>query len=242
MSKQANAGEQTSTPAANDSANPPSEKVDGNAPAKGETDPAEGNKADPPAPKADEKPAGEEGKKTGEGDKAPPPEKKDPPAPEKYELKTRKDSPLLKGDVEEIEAAAKAQGLSQEQAQKLVESKESDFDRFNQRQQQAYRDEQTSWRKTVEADPEIAGPKGASYKENVELAHRALSEFADDSFRKVLSETGLGNNPHLIRTFLRIGKRMAEDKAVLDGKAAPPAKKTSREQRLYPSHFQEKKE
>lgn len=165
----------------------------------------------------------------------------DPPkAPEKYELVQRKDSPLLKEDVAEIEANAKAQGLSQEQAQKLVESKEADHDKFFSRQIQQAKDQQTLWRSEVEADKEIAGTDGKAFKQNVELAKRAMDRFADDQFKKVLSETGLGNNPHLIRTFLRIGRGMADDTAVLDGSSSTPTKK-SREEKLFPTNFKEKR-
>lgn len=165
----------------------------------------------------------------------------DPPkAPEKYELVQRKDSPLLKEDVAEIEANAKAQGLSQEQAQKLVESREADHDKFFARQIQQAKDQQTLWRSEVEADKEIAGTDGKAFKQNVELAKRAMDRFADDHFKKVLSETGLGNNPHLIRTFLRIGRGMADDTAVLDGSSSTPTKK-SREEKLFPTNFKEKR-
>lgn len=165
-----------------------------------------------------------------------------PKPPEKYELKTSKNSQLLKSDLEEIESAAKAKGLSQEDAQKLVESKEADFGKYFERQQQAYRDQQDQWRKEVESDREIAGADGKVFKENVELAHRGLSMFADDAFKKVLAESGLGNNPHMIRTFMRIGQRFADDKAVLDGKSLSPNKKVSREEKLFPTHFEKKKE
>lgn len=164
-----------------------------------------------------------------------------PKPPEKYELKPKKDSPLLKADLEEIESAAKAKGLSQEDAQKMVESKEADHEKFFSRQREMAIQEQSQWRKIAETDKEISGSDGKAFKENVELAHRALNRFADDSFKRVLSETGLGNNPHLIRTFLRIGKGMADDKAILDGKTVLP-KKQSTAEKLYPTHSREKKE
>lgn len=176
--------------------------------------------------------------KTAESEKASENEK--PKAPEKYELKSRKDSPLLKADLEEIEADAKARGLSQEDAQKVVEGREADHDRFFKRQQDQARDQMASWRKEVESDKEISGSDGKLLKENLEVAKRALDVFADDSFKKILADSGLGNNPHLVRTFLRIGRKIGvlDDKAVLDGKSIPPTKKVSREQKLFPSHFQ----
>lgn len=165
-----------------------------------------------------------------------------PAVPEKYELKARKDSKFSEADLTEVAAEAKALGLTQEQAQKMLESKEVGFDKYAERQQQAARDQQANWRKEVEVDKEIAGSDGKMYKQNIEVAHRALDRFADENFKKVLNETGLGNNPHLIRTFLRIGKGMAEDRAIVDGKTAAPTKQRTREEKLFPSHFKEKKE
>lgn len=188
------------------------------------------------APPVEVKP-GEEVKPPGDAAKpaeAIPPET--PKPPEKFELKARKDSPLQKTDLEEIEALAKAKGLSQEDAQKLVESREADHERFFSRQREMAIAQQQEWRKTAETDKEIAGSDGKAFKENVEIAHRALHRFADDAFKKVLSETGLGNNPHLIRTFLRIGKGMANDRAVTEGQTVPPGKNKSRESKLYPTH------
>lgn len=227
------------TPAAAAPATPPAAKVETPAtpppaaadPGKGNPPPADGNKADDgkgAAAAAVEKPVDAGGN--------PPPAKEEPPPPkppDKYELKTKT---LLKGDLDEIEADAKAKGLSQEDAQKLVEGREVEHGRFLARQQQQARDQMTAWKKEVESDPEIGGEGGKMLKENIELAHRALARFADDPFRKVLAETGLGNNPHLVRTFLRIGRGMAEDKAITDGKTPPPSKKASREEKLYPSH------
>lgn len=182
--------------------------------------------------------AGKPAEKPPEG--APPPPAEKPAPPEKYELKSRKDSPLIKSDLDEIEAEAKAQGLSQEAAQKLVDAREASHDKFMSRQQDLMRAEQERWKKEVEADPEIAGQGGKMYKENIEHAHRFLKANFDEAFVKMLSETGLGNNPGLIRGFMRAGKRMADDRAVLDGAGATPGKGRSTEEKLFPTHFKNK--
>lgn len=209
-------------PAADAPATPPAELPK-------DASPPNDKQGDPAKPAADQKPP----------ENTPKPNEK---PPEKYELKARKDSPLLKADLEEIEANAKAKGLSQEDAQKMVDGKEADFDRFNQRQQEAYQAKMAEWRAAAEADKEIAGTDGKAFKENVELAHRGLKMVANDSVMKFLNESGWGNHPDAIKMFMRIGKLFADDKAVLDGKSSPPGKKTSREQKLFPTHFQEKKE
>lgn len=227
MSKDLKTGEPTSTPVKTETvATPPAAAAAANpTPPADSTNKADGKGATQPDPSG----VGKSGDNSGNP----------PVVPEKYELKLRKDSPLT-SDVAEIEANAKALGLSQEQAQKMVESRESDFDKFNQRQQEAYKTQQSEWRKTAETDVEIAGADGKAFKENIELAHRALEKFADPAFKKTLNDTGLGNHPELIKTFLRIGKGMANDKSVLDGKMSPPGKKVSREEKLFPTHYAKK--
>lgn len=188
-----------------------------------------------PAETTKESPAPDQ-KEAIETKEAPPAESVEKPAdkpvvPEKYELKLGKDSPLDASDIAKIEADAKAQGLSNEDAQKLVEGKESAFAEFHGRQQEFMKSQQKAWVDEIQADKEIGGK---NLKENIEIAHRGMNRWADDEFKKVLSQTGLGNNPHLIRTFYRIGKAMENDRAVLDGKASAPPKKASRESKLYP--------
>jgi hypothetical protein len=169
------------------------------------------------------------------------PTKVDPPKPpEKYEFKTRKDSPLLKSDVEEIEAAAKAQGLSQEQAQKIVESREADFDRVHDRQKQFLKSRNDEWVKAAAADPEIAGKDGKMLKENVELAHRGLKMMFGEKINPWLVESGAGNHPDIIKGFMRFGKMFQDDKAILDGRVSSPDKKPALADRMYPSHGKQK--
>ena len=162
-----------------------------------------------------------------------------PVAPEKYDLKLPKDSPLDPAYVAKIEAEAKAEGLTNEQAQVRLERDNQAQAYFANQQQEQIKQQQKAWVTEVESDKEIGGK---DYKENIETAKRALDRFADDAFKKTLSESGLGNNPHMIRTFLRIGKMMADDKLVTEGKAgATPASKKSREEVFYPS-MQKKQE
>lgn len=157
-----------------------------------------------------------------------------PGVPEKYELKLPKDTLLDAAYVAKVEAEAKAKGLSNDQAQAKLEEYSAMQTAFVQQQQEDFKKQQEAWVSEIETDKEIGGK---AMKENIELAKRALFAFADDSFKKVLNESGLGNNPHLIRTFLRIGRRMGEDKLITTGKAGPtPKDERSRADRLYPTH------
>lgn len=162
-----------------------------------------------------------------------------PVVPEKYELKSEA---LLKSDLEEIEAAAKAKGLSQADAQKLVEGREADYGKFKTRQQDEFNATTAKWLKEAESDKELAGADGKSFKENVEHAHRGMKALFGEDINKFLSETKLGNHPGIIKGFARYGRQIANDKADLSGKSSSPQKGKSREEKLYGSHFKDKKE
>lgn len=229
------AGAPTSTPAAKESVLTPPAAVEGKeTPAKVELSPeikqGEVAKAEP----APEKPAEQTDKVVKTDD---PPPKESTKAPEKYELKTRNNSPLLKDDLAEIEANAKAKGLSQEDAQKMVEGREADHDKFFDRQLKLFEAQKDEWKKATESDPELCGKDGKAFKENVEMAHRGMKRFFGDSFNKHLLDTGFGNHPDVVKGFARIGRELANDKAVLDGKSTTPGKGKSREEKLYGSHF-----
>lgn len=154
-----------------------------------------------------------------------------PVVPEKYELKLAKESVLDAAYVSKLEAEAKAEGLSNEQAQARLTRDESLKGAFVQEQKELIATKVKAWVQECEADKEIGGK---DFKQNVELAKRALNRFADDKFKVDLEKTGLGNNPDLLRVFLRVGKMMSEDQLV-EGKSFTPKATSTRESRLYPT-------
>lgn len=52
---------------------------------------------------------------------------------------------------------------------------------------------------------------GAEFDAKYATMDRALKQFASAEDQKYLTETGIGNNPALVRMFYRIGKAMADD-------------------------------
>lgn len=148
--------------------------------------------------------------------------------PEKYDLKPPKDSPLEAGDVERIAAYAKAQGLSQEEASKLLERDHQSLAAYADRQKQKWEETRSGWIDTIKSDKELGGdnmPKVA------EVARRVIDRYASQSLRDALNETGFGNHPELVRVFYRIGKEMANDETILSN--APQTSKRSAAEILY---------
>lgn len=144
------------------------------------------------------------------GDKKPETEeKKDTVAPEKYDLKLSEKSLLNAAAVEKIAAYAKAQGLSQVDAQALVKSQEGELASA---MAVAVEERKTQWLEECKSDKEIGGSK---LTESVTLANDMLDKYADESFRKELSAGGFGNHPGLVKMLARIGKASENDKAII---------------------------
>lgn len=188
----------------------------GAAPAGTEPSPA----SDPaPTPASDPAPEGKpadpakepEGDKAGEKDKAKEPDKKEekPVVPEKYEFKAPEGVEQLDPQALAVfEPIAKELGLSQEQAQKLVDI----YPQIQQQQAEAWSKQVTDWGDQVKADKEIGGDKLTA---SVGQAQKALDQFGTPALREYLESSGLGNHPELVRAFAKVGKMMSEDKIIM---------------------------
>ena len=60
---------------------------------------------------------------------------------------------------------------------------------------------------------------GAAYDQNLDLAKSALKEFGGDDAVKLMNETGLGDDPRIIRLFEKIGRSMSDEKLHSQGKS-----------------------
>lgn len=69
---------------------------------------------------------------------------------------------------------------------------------------------------TKKAETAMRNEYGQAYEQNIALAQKVVKKFAGEEAFKALA-AGAGNDPHLIRMFVNIGKAMSEDQ--LGGKA-----------------------
>lgn len=121
----------------------------------------------------------------------------------------------------EASAVFKEIGLTQEQAQSLV-----DLDVKN---KQAEHDETlAAWNKTMDdwraesaADKEFGGTK---LDESVVLAKKGRDAFGSAEFIQMLDVTGVGNHPEMVRFLVKLGKAVSED-VILQGSGAAPKSK-----------------
>lgn len=64
-----------------------------------------------------------------------------------------------------------------------------------------------------EATQTLRNDFGRDFDLNIELARGALRKFGDDNLISMLEESGLGNNPDLIKAFANVGRMVSEDDA-----------------------------
>lgn len=153
---------------------------------------------------------------------AKPAEPAKPVVPEKYEFKApegQKLDPLL---ADGYTSLFKELGLSQEQAQKLIDKNFELGPKLAEAANKQVADEiakeTADWAKTARADREYGG---ANFDKNMVIANQALAAFATPELRQVLVESGYANHPELVRLFWKIGQKLGEDKPPVANPAAP---------------------
>ncbi|WP_368913933.1 peptidase [Providencia sp. 1701011] len=127
-------------------------------------------------------------------------------APEKYEFTAGEGQELDKEAVAAFEPIARELGLSNEQAQKIVDVYGSTImPQIAKQQEAAWQKQVTEWAETVKADKELGSV------ESIGNAQKAVDQFGTPELKQYLNDSGLGNHPELFRIFSRIGKAMSED-------------------------------
>lgn len=169
--------------------------------------------------------------------------------PETYDLKvtikaedgTETPVEIDQGLLSEATPTLKELGLTNEQANKVAALVPSIQQRLIQQQADNFAAMKADWAKEVQDDPELGGAKWA---ETEALAAKALDTFGAPSvkdkdgnetnpFRKLLNDTGLGNQPDMIRMFRSIGEKLGEGDFVRGEAGAK--QKPDRVRELYPN-------
>lgn len=127
-------------------------------------------------------------------------------APEKYEFTAGEGQELDKEAVAAFEPIARELGLSNEQAQKIVDVYGSTImPQILKQQNEAWQQQTVEWAETIKADKELGSV------ESIGNAQKAMDQFGTPELKQYLNDSGLGNHPELFRIFSRIGKAMSED-------------------------------
>lgn len=159
---------------------------------------------------------------------------KAPEPPEAYELTAPEGFDKL--DPEAVAVATpvfKELGLSNEQAQKLMPVAGEFAKRIvADRDQQiigTIAEQRKSWLEEAKADKEIGGQ---NWDASLGLAAKALDQLGfpkGSPLRNILDESGLGNQPEMIRAFARVGKAIGEDTDLARGSQNASVKPTDEE-------------
>lgn len=129
-------------------------------------------------------------------------------APETYEFKASEggDLDVDSGAVQAFSEVAKELNLTQEQAQSVLDKVAP---ALRQQNEDYINELRSGWVETVKSDPEIGGEQ---LQENLGKAVRVLDAYASPEFKSLLGETGLGDNPEMIRFLLRAHQDIGEDR------------------------------
>jgi hypothetical protein len=146
-------------------------------------------------------------------------------APEKYEFTETEGRDFDPAVIEAYSDVAKELNLSNVDAQKLLDKVAPVMMARQIEQLEAIK---TDWENTSKVDKEFGCEK---LSENLGIAKKALDAFGTPELKALLVESGLGNNPEVIRFMFRAGKNISEDN-ILGGKA-PSSGEKSLADRLY---------
>lgn len=170
----------------------------------------------PAEPVAEEKPAeGEEGK-VEEGQI-------------EFDLKLPENTLLSDEAKDEIVSIAKEQGLSQDQAQKVLDLQSEIASEVSDQFTQDFEDQVNSWGEEIKADKDLGGD---NLGKNVELAKRAVVAFAGEEFLTELDQTGYANHPRLFKMLTKIGAELQAGDLVLSSAQSNQPKSAA--QIMYP--------
>lgn len=137
--------------------------------------------------------------------------------PEKYEFTAPEGVTLNEQSLGVFSETAKELGLTQEQAQTLVEKMAPTIAAQS---VEAVRQARAEWKEAQANDKEFGGEQLAA---NLGVARKAMEAFGTPEFTKLLNQSGLGDHPEVIRVFYRAGKAISED-GFVSGNAGPAAR------------------
>lgn len=149
-----------------------------------------------------------------------------PKPPEKYELKLPDGSLLSPKDVEKVSAFAREKGMSQEQAQTLIEQRHEAVSDFMAQATANHQAEMKGWKEKIASDPEMGG---ANAEKNVQLAHEFFKAHADPETIREAEASGMGNHPGFVKLIWRLAMKAQPDKPIPPGNPQTVAPKSAAE-------------
>lgn len=135
------------------------------------------------------------------------------PAPDAYQFKAPQGQELDPLQIETYSPVFKELGLTQDQAQKLIDASfvaaPKLIEAHEKQIQDALAKQSTDWGTASKSDKEFGG---VNFDANAKIANQALSQFGTKELNQLLVEEGLGNHPEVVRLFWKIGTKLQEGK------------------------------
>lgn len=155
-----------------------------------------------------------------------------PPAEVVYDLKLPKDSVLDESATTAVSEFAKANKLTPEVAQSLLERDDANAQAYEQAVIGQIEAQHSAWKDAIAKDPEIGGDKTAAASER---AFRVFEKYGTTELKTFLEQSKYGDHPEVLRLFSRIGALMAEDGFVQPGTSSGEQSLAQRMYRNTPS-------
>lgn len=141
---------------------------------------------------------------------------------------------LAADDLAKVNATFKELGLTQVQAQKLIDLQSSLQVAQTSAQAEAMKatfDKQASdWAAEAKADKDLGGDK---FDATVVTAQKAMQQFGTPELRDFLNSSGIGNHPQMIKLFHKVGTALSEDKIAIPGSDATEDAPLSHAQAMF---------
>lgn len=151
--------------------------------------------------------------------------------PEKYEFKAPEGVTFDPAQIEAFTPIAKELGLTNEQAQRLVDLHAANTAAARTAADTAWADVTKRWADETRADKEIGGLK---FAENISVAAKAIDKFGSPALRKALDDSGMGNHPDVVKFFVKVGRQLSED-TIASGNAGGGGTPKTAEQIMFPN-------
>ena len=129
-------------------------------------------------------------------------------APEQYEAFTFPEGYEVNEEaLGEFATFAKERNMPQETAQEILDYYTKNVEQLQASQAEAWEQTRNEWVDSAKKDEEFGGQQ---FQENMKHVATAMKQFGSPELRDLLNESGLGDNPELIRFFYRVGKLAGE--------------------------------
>ena len=137
--------------------------------------------------------------------------------PDKYNLTPPEGSALDSTAIESASSLFKELGLTNAQAQKVVDFAASRDTELSSKSAKVYNDMRSEWRSQVESDPQIGGQQLDATKAEIGKAMATLPPKLQADFKDAMNLTGAGDHPAVVKAFYTLAKSINEGQHVSGG-------------------------